>query len=125
MKILVVDDMASMRHVMIGMLRRLGYTDIDEATDGKRALELLEAKPYQLVISDLNMPHIDGLALLHEIRTRPALKNLKLVMVTCENGRERVQQVLLEKVDGFIIKPFSMATLEKQFKKLHLLELIE
>nr|WP_228553329.1 response regulator [Pseudoalteromonas sp. McH1-42] len=122
---MVVDDMASMRHVMIGMLRRLGFTDIDEATDGKRALELLEAKPYQLVISDLNMPHIDGLALLHEIRTRPALKNLKLVMVTCENGRERVQQVLLEKVDGFIIKPFSMATLEKQFKKLHLLEIIE
>ncbi|TMP27587.1 two-component system response regulator [Pseudoalteromonas rubra] len=125
MKILVVDDMTSMRHVMIGMLRRLGFTDIDEATDGKRALELLGIKSYQLVISDLNMPHVDGLALLHEIRSRPALKDLKLLMVTCENGRDRVQQVLLQKVDGFVIKPFSLATLEKQFKKMKLLDTIE
>jgi two-component system chemotaxis response regulator CheY len=117
-KILVVDDMTSMRHVMIGMLRKLGYEDIDEATDGLRALQLLSNKNYDLVISDLNMPHVDGLGLLNEIRSRPKLKHLKLVMVTCENGRERVQQVLLHKVDGFIIKPFCLATLEKQLKRI-------
>ncbi|MCG7535577.1 response regulator [Pseudoalteromonas sp. OOF1S-7] len=125
MKILVVDDMTPMRHVMISMLRRLGFTDIDEATDGKRALELLDNKIYQLVVSDLNMPHVDGLTLIHEIRSRPTLKDLKLLMVTCENGRDRVQQVLLQKVDGFVIKPFSLATLENQLKRMKLLDTIE
>ncbi|RZM80933.1 response regulator [Pseudoalteromonas rubra] len=125
MKILVVDDMTSMRHVMISMLRRLGFTDIDEATDGKRALELLDKKTYELVVSDLNMPHVDGLALLHEIRAKPPLKDIKILMVTCENGRDRVQQVLLQKVDGFVIKPFSLATLEKQLRKMKLLDAIE
>ncbi|MCF2907042.1 response regulator [Pseudoalteromonas sp. DL2-H2.2] len=125
MKILVVDDMTSMRHVMISMLRRLGFKDIDEATDGKRALELLDKKTYELVVSDLNMPHVDGLALLHEIRAKPSLKDIKILMVTCENGRDRVQQVLLQKVDGFVIKPFSLATLEKQLRKMKLLDVIE
>nr|WP_275442790.1 response regulator [Pseudoalteromonas sp. OOF1S-7] len=122
---MVVDDMTPMRHVMISMLRRLGFTDIDEATDGKRALELLDNKIYQLVVSDLNMPHVDGLTLIHEIRSRPTLKDLKLLMVTCENGRDRVQQVLLQKVDGFVIKPFSLATLENQLKRMKLLDTIE
>ncbi|AOT10825.1 response regulator [Pseudoalteromonas luteoviolacea] len=122
MRILVVDDMTSMRHVMINMLRKLGFDDIDEATDGKQALVLLGKRKYHLVVSDLNMPHIDGLTLLSKIRETPRLAQLPVLMVTCESSKERVQEVLLKKVDGFVVKPFNMATLIQQLKRINVLD---
>ncbi|KAF7764764.1 hypothetical protein PCIT_b0828 [Pseudoalteromonas citrea] len=122
MRILVVDDMASMRHVMINMLRHVGFDDIDEAVDGYQAMVLLKSRPYDLVISDLNMPKIDGLQLLQAIRQDRILAKTPLLMVTGENEKEKVQQALLAKVSGFVIKPFNMNTLEKQLTRLHLLD---
>ncbi|ESP92435.1 MULTISPECIES: response regulator [Pseudoalteromonas] len=122
MRILVVDDMTSMRHVMINMLRKLGFDDIDEAIDGKQALTLLGKRRYQLVVSDLNMPHVDGLTLLNTIRDTPQLAKVPVLMVTCENSKERVQEILLKKVDGFVIKPFNMATLIQQLKRIKVLD---
>ncbi|KID55977.1 hypothetical protein N473_16720 [Pseudoalteromonas luteoviolacea CPMOR-1] len=122
MRILVVDDMTSMRHVMINMLRKLGFDDIDEATDGKQALVLLGKRKYHLVVSDLNMPHIDGLTLLSKIRETPRLAQVPVLMVTCENSKEKVQEILLKKVDGFVVKPFNMSTLIQQLKRINVLD---
>ena len=93
-----------------------------EAVDGYQAMVLLKSRPYDLVISDLNMPKIDGLQLLQAIRQDRILAKTPLLMVTGENEKEKVQQALLAKVSGFVIKPFNMNTLEKQLTRLHLLE---
>ncbi|KZN35741.1 response regulator [Pseudoalteromonas luteoviolacea] len=122
MRILVVDDITTMRHVMINMLRNLGFSQIDEATDGKQALTLLGKRKYSLVISDLNMPFVDGLTLLDKMRATPQLAKVPVLMVTCENTKERVQEILLHKVDGFVIKPFNMATLVKQLQRIKILD---
>ncbi|TMP80133.1 two-component system response regulator [Pseudoalteromonas phenolica] len=118
MKVLVVDDMAAMRHVMMNMLRHVGFKQLDEAVDGFQALGMLKNNQYDLVITDLNMPKMDGQQLLKSIRNDQALKDTPVIMVTCENDKQKVQQALLEKVSGFILKPFNLQTLEKQLSRL-------
>jgi len=118
MKVLVVDDMAAMRHVMMNMLRHVGFEQLDEAVDGYQALGMLKNNQYDLVITDLNMPKMDGQQLLKSIRNDQALKDTPVIMVTCENDKQKVQQALLEKVSGFILKPFNLRTLEKQLSRL-------
>ena len=118
MKVLVVDDMAAMRHVMLNMLRHVGFKQLDEAVDGFQALGMLKNNQYDLVITDLNMPKMDGQQLLKSIRNDQALKDTPVIMVTCENDKQKVQQALLEKVSGFILKPFNLQTLEKQLSRL-------
>jgi two-component system chemotaxis response regulator CheY len=118
MKVLVVDDMAAMRHVMMNMLRHVGFEQLDEAIDGYQALGMLKNSQYDLVITDLNMPKMDGQQLLKSIRNDQALKDTPVIMVTCENDKQKVQQALLEKVSGFILKPFNLQTLEKQLSRL-------
>ena len=80
MKILVVDDMPLMRHVLINMLRQLDYKDIVEATDGLQALNILQNQMFDLVITDLHMPKMDGITLLDNIRKDAELKNLPVLM---------------------------------------------
>lgn len=116
MKILVVDDMPLMRHVLINMLRQLKFDDIVEATDGQQAFQLLEKGSYQLLITDLNMPKMDGHCLLSKIRASDSLNQLPVLIVTCEDSKEKVQQVIKQKVNGFIIKPFCLTTLKNQLK---------
>ncbi|RZQ53909.1 two-component system response regulator [Pseudoalteromonas phenolica] len=118
MKVLVVDDMAAMRHVMMNMLRHVGFKQLDEAVDGFQALGMLKNNQYDLVITDLNMPKMDGQQLLKSIRNDQSLKDTPVIMVTCENDKQKVQQALLEKVSGFILKPFNLQTLEKQLSRL-------
>tara|TARA_Y100000588_G_C14205584_1_gene904512 strand:+ start:393 stop:761 length:369 start_codon:yes stop_codon:yes gene_type:complete len=118
MKVLVVDDMVAMRHVMINMLRHVGFEQLDEAVDGFQALGMLKNTSYDLVITDLNMPKMDGQQLLKSIRNDQKLKDTPVIMVTCENDKQKVQQALLEKVSGFILKPFNLKTLEKQLSRL-------
>jgi len=118
MKVLVVDDMAAMRHVMMNMLRHVGFEHLDEAVDGFQALGMLKNASYDLVITDLNMPKMDGQQLLKSIRNDQKLKDTPVIMVTCENDKKKVQQALLEKVSGFILKPFNLQTLEKQLSRL-------
>ena len=118
MKILVVDDMPLMRHVLINMLRQLDYKDIVEATDGLQALNILQNQMFDLVITDLHMPKMDGITLLDNIRKDAELKNLPVLMVTCEDSSETVKKIINAKVSGFIVKPFNMNVLAAQLTRL-------
>lgn len=118
MKILVVDDMPLMRHVLINMLRQLNYKDIVEATDGLQALNILQNQMFDLVITDLHMPKMDGITLLDNIRKDAELKNLPVLMVTCEDSSSTVKKAINAKVSGFIVKPFNMNVLSDQLTRL-------
>lgn len=118
MKILVVDDMPLMRHVLINMLRQLNYKDIVEATDGLQALNILQNQMFDLVITDLHMPKMDGITLLDNIRKDAELKNLPVLMVTCEDSSSTVKKAINAKVSGFIVKPFNMNVLSEQLTRL-------
>jgi two-component system chemotaxis response regulator CheY len=118
MKILVVDDMPLMRHVLINMLRQLDYKDIVEATDGLQALNILQNQMFDLVITDLHMPKMDGITLLDNIRKDAELKNLPVLMVTCEDSSSTVKKAINAKVSGFIVKPFNMNVLSDQLTRL-------
>ena len=118
MKILVVDDMPLMRHVLINMLRQLDYKNVVEATDGQKALKILRQQKFDLVITDLHMPKVDGVNLLDNIRHDQALVDLPVIMVTCEDNADTVKQVIKAKVSGFIIKPFNMNVLSAQLNRL-------
>ena len=117
MKILVVDDMPLMRHVLINMLRQLDYKNVVEATDGQQALKILRQQKFDLVITDLHMPKVDGVNLLDNIRHDQALVDLPVIMVTCEDNADTVKQVIKAKVSGFIIKPFNMNVLSAQLNR--------
>jgi len=119
MKILVTDDMVSMRHVMIHMLRGLGHEDIDEAVDGSQAYDMLQKRHYDLLITDLNMPKMDGKQLLKKVKTDKNLNYLPVLMVTCEDDRNKVTEIIKSKVSGFIIKPFNLRTLKRQLQKIY------
>ncbi|EWS96642.1 MULTISPECIES: response regulator [Pseudoalteromonas] len=118
MKILVVDDMPLMRHVLINMLRRLDYIDIVEATDGLQAINILQNQMFDLVITDLHMPKMDGITLLDNIRKDAELKNLPVLMVTCEDSSSTVKKAINAKVSGFIVKPFNMNVLSAKLTRL-------
>lgn len=118
MKVLVVDDMPLMRHVLINMLRQLDYKNVVEATDGQQALKILRQQKFDLVITDLHMPKVDGVNLLDNIRHDQALVDLPVIMVTCEDNADTVKQVIKAKVSGFIIKPFNMNVLSAQLNRL-------
>ncbi|MDN3484401.1 two-component system response regulator [Pseudoalteromonas sp. S1609] len=118
MRILVVDDMPLMRHVLINMLRQLDYKDIVEATDGQQALTILQNQLIDLVITDLHMPKMDGLNLLDAIRNDTEHAQLPVLMVTCEDNSETVKKIINAKVSGFIIKPFCMNVLSAQLIRL-------
>ncbi|MBH0000015.1 response regulator [Pseudoalteromonas sp. NSLLW24] len=117
MKILVVDDMPLMRHVLINMLRKLEYSNIVEATDGLQALVFLRNQHFDLVITDLHMPKMDGVSLLTNIRKDKELADIPVLMVTCEDSKDKVKQVIAAKVSGFIIKPFNMNVLSSQLNR--------
>ncbi|MBD1581950.1 response regulator [Pseudoalteromonas sp. S16_S37] len=116
MKILVVDDMPLMRHVMINMLRRLEYEDITEATDGSQAIKLLKTHHYDLLITDLNMPKMNGKELIDKIRQELKLTDLAIVVVTCDDNKQTVLNLISAKIDGMIVKPFTLNTLLKQLQ---------
>ena len=114
MKILVVDDMSSMRGVLLHMLASLGHRDADEADNGLAALKMLRDKHYDLLITDLHMPNLDGKQLLTKVRQDEKLKNLPVLMASCEDDRKIVMSLIAEQVNGFMVKPFNIDTLKKQ-----------
>ncbi|MEZ8142955.1 response regulator [Enterovibrio sp. FF113] len=118
MKILVVDDMTSMRHVMLNLLRSIGYLDLEEATNGWQAFQMLKKNSYGLLITDLNMPKMDGRELLKEVRCDERLKQTPVLIVSCEQDKERVKELIQHGVNGFVVKPFNAATLQKQIQRI-------
>ena len=117
---LVVDDFSTMRRIVSGLLKELEYTKIVEADDGSTALKILEsgASNVTFVLTDWNMPVMDGLTLLKKIRGTPALAHLPVLMITAEAKKENIVTAAQEGADGYIVKPFNAATLKEKIEKI-------
>jgi two-component system chemotaxis response regulator CheY len=124
MKFLIVDDFSTMRRIVRNLLKEIGHTDADEAEDGAIALNKLRNGTFNFVVSDINMPNMNGFELLTEIKKDPALKHLPVLMVTAEARKEDIVMAAQGGAAGYIVKPFTKATLEDKlaniFKKLGL-----
>ena len=116
-RILIVDDMATMRKIIKSLLNQLGYTNIDEAENGKEALAKLKQSKYDLVLLDWNMPEMDGITLLQEIRKDPQLKDIPVIMVTAEAKKENVLLAIQSGANNYIVKPFTAETLKDKLEK--------
>ena len=112
MNILIVDDYKTMLRIIRNLLKRLGFNNVDEATDGSMALQKLRDKDYGLVISDWNMEPMTGIQLLREVRADSKLKNLPFIMITAESKTENVVAAKEAGVNNYIVKPFNAATLK-------------
>ncbi len=118
MKILIVDDFSTMRRIIKNLLRDLGFTNTFEADDGHTALPLLKNGDFEFVVTDWNMPIMEGIDLLKEIRKDPKLKHLPVLMVTAEAKREQIIEAAQAGVNGYIIKPFTAGTLKEKLDKI-------
>jgi two-component system, chemotaxis family, chemotaxis protein CheY len=118
MKILVVDDFSTMRRIVKNLLRDLGFTNTLEADDGKTALPKLQAGGIDFLVTDWNMPGMNGLDLLKAVRADPKLANMPVLMVTAEAKREQIIMAAQAGVNGYIIKPFTAATLKEKIEKI-------
>ncbi len=117
-KILVVDDFPTMRRIVKNLLKDLGFENVDEAEDGAMALEKLRNGNFEFVLSDWNMPNMDGLAMLKEIRADANLSTLPVLMVTAEAKKENIIAAAQAGASGYVVKPFTAATLEEKLNKI-------
>ena len=121
MKILVVDDFSTMRRIVRNLLKELGFANVHEAEDGVEALNKLRSENnFDFVVSDWNMPNMTGIELLKVIRADAALKHLPLLMVTAEAKRENIIEAAQAGASGYVVKPFTAATLDEKLKKIFL-----
>lgn len=118
MKFLVVDDFATMRRIVRNLLKESGYGNVDEAEDGAMALQMLKDNKYDFVISDINMPNMNGFEMLRQIRAQPELKLLPVLMVTAEAKKEDIINAAQIGASGYIVKPFTKAVLEEKLGKI-------
>lgn len=112
LRFLIVDDFSTMRRIVRGLLKEIGYTDADEAEDGVAALNKLRNGRFNFVVSDINMPNMNGFQLLKEIKSDEKLKHLPVLMVTAEARKEDIVLAAQSGAAGYIVKPFTKATLE-------------
>ena len=112
MNVLIVDDYKTMLRIINNLLKQLGFSNIDEATDGTMALEMFKAKSYGLIISDWNMEPMSGLDLLKNIRAGTENKNVPFIMITAESKTENVIAAKQAGVNNYIVKPFNAETLK-------------
>ena len=117
-KILVVDDFPTMRRIIRNLLKELGFTNVEEAEDGAAGLEKVKDGSFQFVVSDWNMPNMDGLTLLQNIRATPSLKHLPVLMITAEAKKENIIAAAQAGANGYVVKPFTAATLDEKITKI-------
>jgi two-component system chemotaxis response regulator CheY len=117
-KFLVVDDFSTMRRIVRNLLKELGYSNVDEAEDGSMALAKLRSEQFDFVISDWNMPIMDGLTMLQNIRADAALSKLPVLMVTAEAKKENIIAAAQAGANGYVVKPFTAATLDEKLSKI-------
>lgn len=117
-KILVVDDFPTMRRIIKNLLKDLGFENVDEAEDGAIGLEKVRNGNFELVVSDWNMPNMDGLTMLQSIRADPALSKTPVLMVTAEAKKENIIAAAQAGANGYVVKPFTAATLEEKLNKI-------
>lgn len=118
LKFLIVDDFATMRRIVRNLLKELGHQNADEAEDGEAALRKLKGGGFDFVVSDVNMPNMNGFDLLRQIRADGALKGLPVLMVTAEAKKEDIIAAAQAGASGYIVKPFTKATLEEKLNKI-------
>jgi two-component system chemotaxis response regulator CheY len=118
MKILVVDDFSTMRRIIKNLLKDLGFTNIQEADDGNTALPMLNQGDFDFVVTDWNMPGMQGIDLLRAIRSDDKLKHLPVLMVTAEAKKEQIVAAAQAGVNGYVVKPFTAATLKEKLDKI-------
>lgn len=118
MRILVVDDFSTMRRIIKNLLRDLGFNNTSEADDGTTALPMLQNGPCDLLITDWNMPGMQGIDLLRAVRADPHLKALPVLMVTAEAKREQIVEAAQAGVNGYVVKPFTAQTLKEKIDKI-------
>lgn len=118
MKILIVDDFSTMRRIVKNLLRDLGFNNTQEADDGLTALPMLKNGEFDFVVTDWNMPGMQGIDLLRNIRADDELKHLPVLMITAEAKREQIIEAAQAGVNGYIVKPFTAATLKEKLDKI-------
>ncbi len=118
MKILVVDDFSTMRRIVKNLLRDLGFTNTVEADDGLTALPILKTGQIEFLVTDWNMPGMTGLDLLKKVRADENLKHIPVLMVTAEAKKEQIIMAAQAGVNGYVVKPFTAATLKEKIEKI-------
>ena len=117
-RFLVVDDFSTMRRILRNLLKELGFTNVDEAEDGAVAWQKLQGGGFDFVVSDWNMPNMDGLTLLQQVRANPQLKHLPVLMITAEVKKENIVAAAQVGASGYIVKPFTAGTLSEKLNKI-------
>lgn len=118
MKILIVDDFSTMRRIVKNLLRDLGFTNTSEADDGLTALPMLQSGKYDFLVTDWNMPGMQGIDLLKAVRADAKLASLPVLMVTAESKKEQIVEAAQAGVNGYVVKPFTAATLKEKIDKI-------
>lgn len=116
-RVLIVDDQSSIRQILANSLAQLGFAHVSQRKDGKEALEYLAQNPTHLVISDFNMPVMDGLALLRAVRGNPKTQKVAFIILTGEASRDLVQEAVKAGVNNFLAKPYTVAKLREVLEK--------
>jgi two-component system chemotaxis response regulator CheY len=118
LKFLVVDDFSTMRRIVRGLLKEMGANNTDEAEDGAVALQMLKQNSYDFVVSDINMPNMNGFELLKAVKADDSLKHIPVLMVTAEARKEDIVMAAQSGAAGYVVKPFTKATLEEKVQKI-------
>jgi two-component system, chemotaxis family, chemotaxis protein CheY len=118
LKFLIVDDFSTMRRIVRGLLKEMGCNNADEAEDGSVALNMLKAQKFDFIVSDINMPKMNGFELLKAVKDDDSLKHIPVLMVTAEARKEDIVLAAQSGAAGYIVKPFTKATLEEKVQKI-------
>jgi len=117
-KILIVDDFATMRRILKNILKQLGFKNLVEADDGTTAWEVLEGQGIDLIISDWNMPKMTGLELLKKVRASDKYKGIPFLMVTAEAQKQNVIEAVQAGVSNYVVKPFTAEAISDKLEKI-------
>lgn len=118
MRILAVDDSPTMRRIVKNTLKQAGYTDVEEAGNGVEALSMLKSGPFDLILTDWNMPNMNGLEFVTQVRSQPETKSIPILMVTTRSVKEDILAAMKAGVNGYIVKPFTPATIKEKITAL-------
>jgi two-component system chemotaxis response regulator CheY len=118
MKVLIVDDFSTMRRIIKNILKQIGFENVEEAEEGSQAFEMLKQGGFEFIITDWNMPVMDGMVLMKKVRSDPDLKDLPILMVTAESEKEKVVEAIQAGVNNYIVKPFTAEVLKEKMDKI-------
>ena len=116
--ILVVDDFSTMIKIVTNLLKELGFTNIDDANDGSKAWPMIQSGKYDFIVSDWNMPEMTGIELLKKVREHETFSDMPFMLITAEQKRSQILAAAQAGVDGYIVKPFTAATLKEKIDKI-------